>query len=209
MGAPSSSTPAPACTSPKATAAGCSTTSTRFLIAVQRPDYHEKDPRPGRERFYRENALRPGRWLRVVIDFQRRTRLGRHGPGPPGSSVQTSWRLCCRQPHNAALRCLHAPRTTMRQSATARPLCDGSSLWRPRRGARPQQFRPPGPPAPPPAHGLGTDKFRPFFLSANRPCDLVAAVSDRRSTASRRGPKRLAPSLHGRAASPPARLSGS
>jgi hypothetical protein len=40
-----------------------------ILIAVQRPDYHEKDPRPGRERFYRENALRPGRWLRVVVDF--------------------------------------------------------------------------------------------------------------------------------------------
>lgn len=40
-----------------------------ILIAVQRPDYHEKDPRPGRERFYRENVLRPGRWLRVVVDF--------------------------------------------------------------------------------------------------------------------------------------------
>lgn len=40
-----------------------------ILTAVQRPDYDEKDPRPGRERFYRENALRPGRWLRVVVDF--------------------------------------------------------------------------------------------------------------------------------------------
>jgi hypothetical protein len=40
-----------------------------ILIAVQRPDYHENDPRPGRERFYSENALRPGRWLRVVVDF--------------------------------------------------------------------------------------------------------------------------------------------
>ncbi len=40
-----------------------------MLIAVQRPDHHEKDPRPGRERFHRENALRPGRWLRVVVDF--------------------------------------------------------------------------------------------------------------------------------------------
>ncbi len=41
-----------------------------ILIAVQRPDYHEKDPRPGRERFYRENALRPGRWLRVVVGMK-------------------------------------------------------------------------------------------------------------------------------------------
>jgi hypothetical protein len=40
-----------------------------ILIAVQRPDHHEEDPRPGRERFYRENVLRPGRWLRVVVDF--------------------------------------------------------------------------------------------------------------------------------------------
>ncbi len=28
-----------------------------ILIAVQRPDYHEKDPWPGRERYYRENVL--------------------------------------------------------------------------------------------------------------------------------------------------------
>jgi hypothetical protein len=29
----------------------------------------------------------------------------------------------------------------MRQSTAARPLCDGSSLWRSRRGARPQQVQ--------------------------------------------------------------------
>ena len=26
------------------------------------------DPRAGRERFYRQNALTPGRWMRVVVD---------------------------------------------------------------------------------------------------------------------------------------------
>lgn len=36
---------------------------------VSAPDYREDDPRPGRERFYRQNALVPGRWLRVVVDF--------------------------------------------------------------------------------------------------------------------------------------------
>jgi hypothetical protein len=40
-----------------------------ILAAVARPDYRERDPRPGRERFYRQNALRPGRWMRVVVDF--------------------------------------------------------------------------------------------------------------------------------------------
>jgi hypothetical protein len=39
-----------------------------ILEAVARPDYHEDDPRPGRERFYRQNPLRPGRWMRVVVD---------------------------------------------------------------------------------------------------------------------------------------------
>jgi hypothetical protein len=33
------------------------------------PDHRENDPRPGRERFYRQNVLQPGRWLRVVVDF--------------------------------------------------------------------------------------------------------------------------------------------
>ncbi|HEX5308595.1 MAG TPA: hypothetical protein VFW38_05870 [Solirubrobacteraceae bacterium] len=39
------------------------------LATIERPDHHEDDPRPGRERFYRQNALDPGRWLRVVVDF--------------------------------------------------------------------------------------------------------------------------------------------
>lgn len=39
-----------------------------ILTTVARPDYREDDPRPGRERFYRHNALTPGRWLRVVVD---------------------------------------------------------------------------------------------------------------------------------------------
>jgi hypothetical protein len=40
-----------------------------ILTAVARPDYRDNDPRPGRERFYRQNALAPGRWMRVVVDF--------------------------------------------------------------------------------------------------------------------------------------------
>ena len=37
-----------------------------ILETIARPDYREDDPRPGRERFYRQNALDPGRWLRVA-----------------------------------------------------------------------------------------------------------------------------------------------
>jgi hypothetical protein len=40
-----------------------------ILATVERPDHRENDPRAGRERFYRQNALRPGRWLRVIVDF--------------------------------------------------------------------------------------------------------------------------------------------
>jgi hypothetical protein len=40
-----------------------------ILATIARPDYRENDPRPGRERFYRQNALEPGRWMRVVLDF--------------------------------------------------------------------------------------------------------------------------------------------
>jgi hypothetical protein len=40
-----------------------------ILQAVSRPDRREDDPVPGRERFYRQNALEPGRWMRVVVDF--------------------------------------------------------------------------------------------------------------------------------------------
>jgi hypothetical protein len=39
-----------------------------ILTTVARPDYRDDDPRPGRERFYRQNALTPGRWMRVVVD---------------------------------------------------------------------------------------------------------------------------------------------
>ncbi len=39
------------------------------LATVTRPDHRDFDPRPGRERFYRQNVLQPGRWLRVVVDF--------------------------------------------------------------------------------------------------------------------------------------------
>lgn len=40
-----------------------------ILATVARPDHRGEDPRPGRERFYRQNPLEPGRWLRVVVDF--------------------------------------------------------------------------------------------------------------------------------------------
>jgi hypothetical protein len=36
---------------------------------IERPDHRDEDPIPGRERFYRANFLEPGRWLRVVVDF--------------------------------------------------------------------------------------------------------------------------------------------
>jgi|HubBroStandDraft_6_1064221.scaffolds.fasta_scaffold430572_2 hypothetical protein len=40
-----------------------------ILRAVVQPDFREDDPRSGRERFYRQNALDPERWMRVVVDF--------------------------------------------------------------------------------------------------------------------------------------------
>lgn len=40
-----------------------------ILASVSLPDYREDHPRPERERFYRQNVLDPGRWLRVVVDF--------------------------------------------------------------------------------------------------------------------------------------------
>jgi hypothetical protein len=39
-----------------------------ILDTIRRPDVHELDHAPGRERFYRHD-LAPGRWLRVVVDF--------------------------------------------------------------------------------------------------------------------------------------------
>jgi hypothetical protein len=38
------------------------------LSVVAHPDHRERDPRAGRERFYRQD-LDPRRWLRVVVDF--------------------------------------------------------------------------------------------------------------------------------------------
>jgi SMC interacting uncharacterized protein involved in chromosome segregation len=40
-----------------------------ILETVERPDHRAADPRPGRERFYRQNVVAPRRWLRVVVDF--------------------------------------------------------------------------------------------------------------------------------------------
>lgn len=40
-----------------------------ILATVARPDYRAPDPAPGRERFFRRSILDPGRWLRVVVDF--------------------------------------------------------------------------------------------------------------------------------------------
>jgi hypothetical protein len=39
-----------------------------ILNAIARPDVHEEDPAPGRERFFRRD-LDPSRWLRVIVDF--------------------------------------------------------------------------------------------------------------------------------------------
>jgi hypothetical protein len=39
------------------------------LRTIALPDYHEDDPIAGRERFHRRHILTPGRWLRVVVDF--------------------------------------------------------------------------------------------------------------------------------------------
>jgi hypothetical protein len=40
-----------------------------MLSTIETPDYHEDDPLPGRERFYRSGFPVPDRWLRVVVDF--------------------------------------------------------------------------------------------------------------------------------------------
>jgi hypothetical protein len=39
-----------------------------ILATVANPDHRADDPRAGREQFYRRD-LDPGRWLRVVVDF--------------------------------------------------------------------------------------------------------------------------------------------
>jgi hypothetical protein len=40
-----------------------------ILDTVERPDFREQDPIPGRERFYRQNFSSLGTWLLVVVDF--------------------------------------------------------------------------------------------------------------------------------------------
>jgi len=42
-----------------------------ILATVALPDYRTPDREPGRERFFRRNIVDPGRWLRVVVDFNR------------------------------------------------------------------------------------------------------------------------------------------
>ena len=42
-----------------------------ILATVETPDHREPDPRPGRERFYRQD-LDLQRWLRVIVDFNQR-----------------------------------------------------------------------------------------------------------------------------------------
>lgn len=39
------------------------------LGAVAAPSFREDDPRPDRERFYRQDFPSAGSWLRVVVDF--------------------------------------------------------------------------------------------------------------------------------------------
>ncbi len=41
-----------------------------ILVAIERPDLHEPDPRRSRERFYRRHISDRVRWLRVVVDFK-------------------------------------------------------------------------------------------------------------------------------------------
>lgn len=40
-----------------------------ILAAIAAPDHRERDPNPGRERFYRRRITDKVRWLRVVVDF--------------------------------------------------------------------------------------------------------------------------------------------
>jgi len=58
-----------------------------LMATVAHPDHLEDDPRPGRERFWRE-LLGPSRWLFVVVDFDESparvvTAFGRRDD-PPG-----------------------------------------------------------------------------------------------------------------------------
>lgn len=39
------------------------------MATVARPDERERDPRPDRERFWRQGVGGPARWMFVVVDF--------------------------------------------------------------------------------------------------------------------------------------------
>lgn len=45
------------------------------LAVVAHPDHRESDPIAGRERFYKQRVTDKVRWLRVVVDFNRRPGL--------------------------------------------------------------------------------------------------------------------------------------
>jgi len=45
------------------------------LAAVAGPDHREADPIAGRERFYKQRVTDKVRWLRVVVDFNKRPGL--------------------------------------------------------------------------------------------------------------------------------------
>jgi hypothetical protein len=40
-----------------------------IIATVAKPSSREPDPRPGRERFYRQHATDRIRWIRVLVDF--------------------------------------------------------------------------------------------------------------------------------------------
>ena len=40
-----------------------------ILGTIRSPDFRKQDPSSGRERFYRQDFVVTGRWLRVVVDF--------------------------------------------------------------------------------------------------------------------------------------------
>jgi hypothetical protein len=41
-----------------------------IMAAIGQPDYRRRDPRPGRERYFRQ-GVGPSRWCMVVVDFTR------------------------------------------------------------------------------------------------------------------------------------------
>lgn len=59
-----------------------------IMETVARPDFWVLDPTAGRERFYRQNALAPGRWMRVVVGMKVK------GCGAIGGSFVREWGGC-------------------------------------------------------------------------------------------------------------------